>query len=83
VTSSKQLAEEEKLGFRPIVLMDANEDCTAADGKDLREFMTITGLIDPLIDKFGNEGVTPTTFARGKRQIDLIFMDEKLLPAVQ
>jgi hypothetical protein len=78
----QEITEERKLGFRPIVMMDANEDWTASDGKDLREFMVTSGLVDPLTVKFGNDGVTPTTYARGKRRIDFILMDEKLIPAV-
>jgi hypothetical protein len=40
-------------------------------------------MIASLVHKFGQEGVIMTTYARGKRHIDFIFMDQKLLPAVQ
>ena len=60
-------------------MMDANADWTAKDGKDLQEFMIASGLVDPLVHKFGQEGVTMATYARGKRRIDFIFMQCNVL----
>ena len=43
------IQSERSQGFRPILMMDANEDWTAKDRKDLQEFMIASGLVDPLV----------------------------------
>ena len=78
------ILSEREQGFHPILLMVANEDRSADNGEDLWNFMTATiSLVDPLSHKFGHDGITATTYARGKRRIDFILMDEKPTSAIQ
>jgi hypothetical protein len=70
------ILEERQRGFRPILCMDANEDWNDAKlGKELNRFLTETQLCDPLYDKFHETGLAKSTYARGKRRIDFIFVD--------
>jgi hypothetical protein len=69
-------------GYRPILAMDANEDWTSPTGRQLAAFLNEMGLVDPLYERFSNQGLTPTTYARGSSRIDFIFFDKTLVPAV-
>jgi hypothetical protein len=81
----KQLINEYRpKGFRPILLIDANEDWTnKRTGQALRVFLRETQLQDPLYDRFKNAGLTASTYARGSRRIDYMFFDPALLPAIK
>jgi exonuclease III len=71
-------------GFRPILLIDANEDWTnKRTGQALRVFLRETQLQDPLYDRFKNAGLTASTYARGSRRIDYMFFDPALLPTIR
>ncbi len=63
------------LGFRPILMMDANGDYQ--DGKDphFTTFLTEAGLVDPFFERFE---ISPPTYVRGKRRLDYILMDPAL-----
>ena len=50
-------------------MMDANEDWTKKDGKELKAFVDKVQLRDPLYERHYNKEVTPT-YARGTKQID-------------
>jgi hypothetical protein len=64
--------------------MDANEDWNDAKlGKELNRFLTETQLCDPLYDKFQETGLAKSTYARGKRRIDFIFVDRAIVPAIK
>jgi exonuclease III len=80
----KLISEERQRGFRPILCMDANEDWNDAKlGKELSRFLTETQLCDPLYDKFQDAGLAKSTYARGKRRIDFIFVDRAMVPAIK
>jgi hypothetical protein len=80
----KLLIEEYRgKGFRPILFMDANEDWTKPMGSALRTFLLETRLQDPLYDRFKNDGITASTYARGSSRIDYMFFDEALVPAIR
>lgn len=63
--------------------MDANEDWSSKSGTQLSNFIRNAGLSDPLCDRFYQDGVTRTTYARGSQQIDYILFDETLIPAIR
>jgi endonuclease/exonuclease/phosphatase family metal-dependent hydrolase len=71
-------------GFRPVVMMDANEDWVAESHKDqgnkLKEFMQLAQLDDPFFQKFQH---APRTYVRGKHRLDYILIDPALMPAVR
>lgn len=69
------------LGFRPILMMDANGDYKTdkATDKELAQFLIDANLIDPFFDKFS---LSPPTYAYGKRRIDYIFTDPTCAPAM-
>ena len=75
-----QEAREKK--FRVILMMDANEDWTKKDGKELKAFMDKVQLRDPLYERHYSDEVTPT-YARGTKRIDYILMDASLMGAVR
>ena len=71
-----------KKGFRPILMMDANDDLTNPKGSGFQTFVTEMGLIDPLTQKFGDK-VVSTTYSRGNRRIDFILTDATIAQAVR
>lgn len=77
------IEEARSEGYRPILAMDANEDWTSPSGKQLSSFLTEVGLVDPLYDRFCNQGLTKSTYARGSSRIDFIFVDKALAPAIK
>ena len=71
-------------GFRPIVMLDANDDWTHdKQGQQFRTFMTACNLTDPLHDKFQSSGITSSTYARGSRRIDYILVDTSISPSIK
>ena len=70
-------------GFRPILMMDANDDWLDSSSKVFRAFLEDMQPLDPLYEKFGAEGVTDTTYARGKRCIDFIIVHSTIVPAIK
>jgi endonuclease/exonuclease/phosphatase family metal-dependent hydrolase len=71
-------------GFRPVLMMDANEDWVARSHpreKDaLMKFMRDAQLIDPFFEKFK---VAPRTYVEGRHRLDYILIDPALSDAVQ
>jgi hypothetical protein len=85
LTDLKNLIQKEReAGFRPIVCMDANEDWSnERSGRELKKFMQEAALVDPLFDRFNNEGLTQSTYSRGKQRIDFMFFDPALQTAIK
>ena len=70
-------------GFRPILMMDANDDWLQTSSKAFTTFVEDMRLVDPYYEKFKTSGLTGTTYARGSRRIDFIFVDSTILPAIK
>ena len=70
-------------GFRPILMLDANDTWLESGSKEFRAFVEEMQLIDPLFNKFSEDGLTPTTYARGTRRIDFILVDSALEPFIK
>ena len=78
------ITKERENGFRPILCMDANEDWSdPKTGKELKQFMLETSLVDPLYERFRDDGLTHSTYARGKQRIDFVLFDTALKTAVK
>jgi exonuclease III len=78
------IIKERENGFCPILCMDANEDWSdPKTGKELKQFMLETSLVDPLYDRFHEDGLTHSTYSRGKQRIDFILFDPALESAVK
>ena len=73
------ITSQRELGFRPIVIMDANGDYIFGRDTDLETFIDRAGLCDPFYDRFK---ISPATFIYGKRRLDYIFIDPALSHAV-
>ncbi len=73
--------EKREQGFRPIVMMDANEDWVneshKQQGNKLKRFMQQTQLVDPYYIKFGQN---PRTCVSSTNRLDYILVDPALLP---
>ncbi|KAL3777849.1 hypothetical protein ACHAWO_012168 [Cyclotella atomus] len=76
--------EKREQGYRPIVMMDANEDWVAEShkqqGNKLKRFMQQAQLADPFFLKFNK---APRTYVRGRHRLDYILVDPALLPAIR
>jgi len=70
-------------GFRPILMMDANDDWLQTSSKAFKAFIEDMRLVDPYYEKIKTSGLTGTTYARGSRRIDFIFVDSTILPAIK
>ena len=70
-------------GFRPILMMDANNEWLDSGSKTFQSFVKEMGLVDHLYDKFKNKGLTETTYARGKRRIDFILVDASITHTIK
>ena len=75
----KLIAESRAMGYRPILLIDANGDYQKGKDKDLEKFIDDAQLTDPYADRFGHT----RTFIRGSSRIDYIFMDRALVPSIK
>ena len=69
------------LGFRPIVMLDANGDYRSLKDpdKDLASFLHNASLADPFHERFHT---SPRTTAYGTKRIDYIFVDRALSPSI-
>ena len=76
------IQEKRSKGFRPILMMDANEDWVkkSHSGEKLAEFMEQTQLIDPFYKKFE---VSPRTYVNGTNRLDYILIDEGIEHAIK
>jgi len=45
-------------GFHPILMMDVNDDWLHSSAKTLRSFLEWVQLVDPMHNKFKDEGLT-------------------------
>ena len=78
------IADKRSKGFRPIVMMDANDDWTnEKQGQQFWEFMQECNLTDPMHDRFKSSGLTPSTYARGSQRIDYILVDTTISPSIK
>ena len=70
-------------GFRPVLMMDANEDWVARshprEHDALLKFMRDAQLIDPFFEKFQ---YAPRTYVDGRHRLDYILIDPALADAV-
>jgi len=57
------ITSQRELGFRPIVIMDANGDYISGKDRDLKTFIDQAGLCDPFYNQFK---ISPATFIYGK-----------------
>jgi hypothetical protein len=74
------ISEKRALGYRPILMMDANGDYVHGTDKKLSTFLTQTGLCDPYQERFPD----PTrTYIYGLSRIDYIFMDRALTHSIR
>ena len=55
-------------GFRPIIMMDANDDWTETGSKIFQAFITDLHLVDTLHAKYGSQ--LQATYSRGHRRLD-------------
>ena len=74
----KLIREKRELGFRPIVMMDANG--TPFTDTKFRDFLAEACLVDPYYDRFLE---MPRTYIRGNKRLDYIVMDEGLTHAIE
>jgi hypothetical protein len=76
--------EKRNKGFRPILMIDANEDWVAEShknqGNKLKKFMSECQLCDPFYEKFKT---SPRTYVDGQHRLDYILIDSALLHAVK
>ena len=75
------IRRQRELGFRPVLMMDANGDayCEKGQDKDLARFMEENNLDDPYRERY--EGHT-RTYMYGRRRLDYILMDPVIAKAV-
>jgi len=59
------ITEKRTLGFYPILIMDANDHWLDSKSTAFRSFLERVQLVDPMHNKFSDEGITPTTYVRG------------------
>ena len=73
------IQEKRAMGYRPILMIDANGDYT--DGKDsgLKNFVERAQLCDPYYEKYGHV----RTYLHGTSRLDYIFMDEALTHSIR
>ena len=79
----KLITSKRQQGFRPILMMDANDEWLESGSKSFQTFVKEMGLVDHLYDKFKDKGLTETTYARGKRRIDFILVDSSIVHAIK
>ena len=76
------ITEKQALGFRPILMMDANDNWLDSKSTAFWSFLERVQLVDPMHNKFSDGGITPTTYARGIQRMDFIFVDATIKPAI-
>ena len=54
-------------GFRPILMMDANDDWLQISSKAFKAFIEDMRLVNPYYEKFKTSDLMGTTYARGSR----------------
>ena len=70
-------------GFRPIVMLDANDDWTHdKQGQQFQTFMTECNSTNPLHDKFQSSGITSSTYTCRSRRIDYILVDTTISSSI-
>jgi len=74
----KFITDKRAEGFRPILMMDANDEWIDSGSKAFQNFVTEMQLEDLLYEKFGEAGITSTTYSQGSRRIDFILVDSML-----
>ena len=67
--------EKRTLGYRPILLIDANGDYIHGKDDGLSSFLTNAKLCDPFLERYKDP---IRTYLHGSRRIDYIFMDSAL-----
>ena len=77
------ITAERANGFRPILCIDANEDWSLPDGKDMKKFILECNLADPLYDKHHSTNMANATYIRGRRRLDFILVDKALTPSIR
>eukprot|EP01082_Thalassiosira_pseudonana_P012507 g11093.t1 g11093 contig5:73613-75625(-) len=76
------ITSKREQGFRPILLMDANEDwVTNSHGKNqLADFMAAANLQDAFYERHQQ---SPPTYTRGNSRLDYILVDPVALPCIR
>ncbi|KAL7524511.1 hypothetical protein ACHAXR_001597, partial [Thalassiosira sp. AJA248-18] len=77
------ITDKRAQGYRPILMMDANDTWLQTGSKAFTTFIADLNLIDPLYNKFKHDGITPSTYSRGSRRIDFIFVDPPIEPSIK
>ncbi|KAL3762213.1 hypothetical protein ACHAWU_004751 [Discostella pseudostelligera] len=72
------ITSKRALGFRPIVMMDANGDYNGSDS-DFASFVLRAGLADPFFEKFST---SPPTYIYGSTRLDYVLVDPALTHAI-
>ena len=70
-------------GFRPILMMDANDDWLESSSVTFKSFIDELQLEDPHYTKGGDLGIAQTTYARGRKRIDFILVDRTIVPSIK
>ena len=70
-------------GFQPILMMDANDTWLETGSKEFKSFVEEMQLVDPLYEKFSEDGLTQTTYSRGSRRIDFILVNSSIQKAIK
>ena len=75
------IVEKRREGFRPILLMDANDDWTREGSKTFQAFIKDMNLVDPLYEKYPDK--LQRTYARGTKRLDYILVDKTIVPSIE
>ena len=75
------IIQKRREGFRPILLMDANDDWMKPGSKTFQTFIRTLNLVDPLHRKFST--TLQRTYLRGQKRIDYILVDSSIFPAIE
>ena len=76
------ITDKRARGYRPILMMDANNEWLDTGSNEFQSFVDEMNLVDPLHQKFGNNEMTSTTYSRGRCRIDFILVDSVIVPAI-
>ena len=75
------ILEQQKHGNGVVLMIDTNEDIETGKQNELAEFLLETQLED--FYKARKQTTLNTTYARGSKRLDYIFISPQLLPTVQ